>query len=404
MSAYEQAFATAAAAFGWPDEAPPLTGPTGLLPSRLPVEDAAAATVATALTAAAALQRQSAGHRPRPALRREAVAVAFQSERFVRVDGTDLGAPFAALSGFWPAADGWVRTHANYPWHRDALLATLDSRHRHRRGGPSARRAAGRGHRAPGHGRRRHRCRRTHRGAVASRPRRPRPSCHAVPRGALAPGRARGTDLPAWVRVLDLTRVIAGPVGTRFLAALGADVLRIDPPRLPELPRTGARWLLGKRSALLDLPQRQRPAAPAARRRRRRRARLPPRRACRVRARPRDLGPPAPRPGRGPAVGLGCSRPSGAARFRQHRPGRLRHRDDRVPGDGRAGRDALPAARPRHRLPRRGRRPGRPPRQRSERRHRTCAPSSSPRPPTGCCALPRPQKPPAQAISTQRPG
>ena len=30
--------------------------------------------------------------------------------------------------------------------------------------------------------------------------------------------------------MLDLTRVLAGPVATRFLAGFGADVLRIDPP------------------------------------------------------------------------------------------------------------------------------------------------------------------------------
>ena len=36
--------------------------------------------------------------------------------------------------------------------------------------------------------------------------------------------------------MLDLTRVIAGPVGARTLAALGADVLRVDPPHLPEIP------------------------------------------------------------------------------------------------------------------------------------------------------------------------
>jgi crotonobetainyl-CoA:carnitine CoA-transferase CaiB-like acyl-CoA transferase len=53
--------------------------------------------------------------------------------------------------------------------------------------------------------------------------------------------------------VLDLTRVIAGPVATRYLAALGADVLRLDPPHRPELPQQAYDGLLGKRSALLDL-------------------------------------------------------------------------------------------------------------------------------------------------------
>lgn len=39
------------------------------------------------------------------------------------------------------------------------------------------------------------------------------------------------TERPlAGVRVLDLTRVLAGPVATRFLAGYGAEVLRIDPP------------------------------------------------------------------------------------------------------------------------------------------------------------------------------
>lgn len=53
--------------------------------------------------------------------------------------------------------------------------------------------------------------------------------------------------------MLDLTRVIAGPIATRDLALAGADVLRIDSPALPE---TG--WIhldtgQGKRSTLLDL-------------------------------------------------------------------------------------------------------------------------------------------------------
>jgi crotonobetainyl-CoA:carnitine CoA-transferase CaiB-like acyl-CoA transferase len=54
------------------------------------------------------------------------------------------------------------------------------------------------------------------------------------------------------IRVLDLTRVLAGPVAGRFLAAFGADILRIDPPGWDEgavIPEV----TLGKRCAGLDL-------------------------------------------------------------------------------------------------------------------------------------------------------
>ncbi|RXZ39429.1 CoA transferase, partial [Agromyces binzhouensis] len=70
-------------------------------------------------------------------------------------------------------------------------------------------------------------------------------------------GSSTGTvdaDRPlAGARVLDLTRVIAGPVTTRTLALLGADVLRIDPPAPAELGWQHLDSGPGKRSALLDL-------------------------------------------------------------------------------------------------------------------------------------------------------
>ncbi|MFJ4046619.1 CoA transferase [Microbacterium sp. NPDC089987] len=55
------------------------------------------------------------------------------------------------------------------------------------------------------------------------------------------------------VRVLDLTRVIAGPVATRTLAFAGADVLRLDPPHLPEPEWQHLDTGHGKRTALLDV-------------------------------------------------------------------------------------------------------------------------------------------------------
>ena len=66
-------------------------------------------------------------------------------------------------------------------------------------------------------------------------------------------GRAGGPLPYSGVRVLDLTRVIAGPVGTRFLAAYGADVLRIDPPGFAEVPALLPETTAGKRTAALDL-------------------------------------------------------------------------------------------------------------------------------------------------------
>ena len=54
------------------------------------------------------------------------------------------------------------------------------------------------------------------------------------------------------MRVLDLTRVLAGPIATRFLAGYGAEVLRIDPPDWDE-PGVVPEVTLGKRCARLDL-------------------------------------------------------------------------------------------------------------------------------------------------------
>lgn len=58
------------------------------------------------------------------------------------------------------------------------------------------------------------------------------------------------------VRVLDLTRVIAGPVAGRKLAQHGADVLRIVPPHLTDLGGHEADTGAGKLTALLDLRDR----------------------------------------------------------------------------------------------------------------------------------------------------
>ncbi|MCS0603185.1 CoA transferase [Streptomyces sp. LP11] len=242
----------------------------GALPARLPVQQLARACVGVCALAAAELAARRSGldEPPGALVDDAAVAAAFHSERLLRIDGRAPVA-FAPLSRFWRATDGWVRTHANYPHHRARLLAALGLGE----DAPAAEVAA----------------RFAELPAVAAEERvygagglavalRTREEWHAHPQAAEVAARplvehersehsepARARVLPpldpaaasllpaAGVRVLDLTRVLAGPVATRTLALLGADVLRLDAPWLPELPDQHADTGFGKRSATLDL-------------------------------------------------------------------------------------------------------------------------------------------------------
>ncbi|MGW7332012.1 CoA transferase [Streptomyces sp. NPDC054840] len=222
----------------------------------LPVAELARATVGVCGLAAAELAAVRAGGGvgdvASPVVDEGAVATAFVSERHLRVEGR-APVTFAPLSGFWRTADGWVRTHANYPHHEAALVRAL----RLPSAAPEALRAVVAGRTAVevqelvyGEG-----------GlavAVAREYGDPQPLLEPVRESGVR-GRTFG-EAPAGrpatgVRVLDLTRVIAGPVATRTLGLLGADVLRIDPPGLPEADDAYADTGFGKRSALLDLAQ-----------------------------------------------------------------------------------------------------------------------------------------------------
>jgi crotonobetainyl-CoA:carnitine CoA-transferase CaiB-like acyl-CoA transferase len=225
------------------------------LASPLAVAECAVASVAACLSAAAELAHARTGRRPHVELDTAHVAAAVRGEAWLRdPDGNGIEG-FAPLSRLWPAADGWVRTHANYPWHRAALLAALDVDDD---GASLARAISSRSARE---------VERTVYGAgglaVAARTRAewldevggPDPS--PLVRLSTLDGRARDLSqvaaLPAsGVRVLDLTRVIAGPVGTRMLGALGADVLRVDNPARPELLVHAIDGIVGKRSTIVD--------------------------------------------------------------------------------------------------------------------------------------------------------
>lgn len=98
----------------------------GALQGRLPAQQLARTCVGECALAAAELGALRAGLAEAPTVRVDdgAVATAFLSERHLLINGR---APvnFAPLSRFWRTADGWVRTHANYPHHRARLLRAL---------------------------------------------------------------------------------------------------------------------------------------------------------------------------------------------------------------------------------------------------------------------------------------
>ena len=198
-----------------------------------------------------ALDRTSGSSLQPIALDPARVATAVTSERWFRQAG-EPWMPWAALSGFWPTADGWVRTHANYPHHRDGLLAALDL--------PDGAGADELASALAGLDAADVDTRVAHAGGVATAVRseaqwRQHPHARAVDEQPvialerLAPSARR---LQAAPRILDLTRVIAGPIATRTLALSGADVIRVDPPSLPELERQHLDTGSGKRSVILS--------------------------------------------------------------------------------------------------------------------------------------------------------
>lgn len=234
--------------------------------ARLPVREMARACVGGCALAAAELAALRAGRADVPGVTVDdgAVATAFVSERHLLVDGR-APVSFAPLSRFWRTADGWVRTHANYPHHRARLLTALEladdgsvadvaavltersarevEETVYAAGGLAVALRTPEEWAAHEQGR-----------AVAARPLIERDLLDSAPARPLAPSADAGPLLPAaGVRVLDLTRVIAGPVATRTLALLGADVLRVDAPRLPESADAHADTGFGKRSTTLDL-------------------------------------------------------------------------------------------------------------------------------------------------------
>ncbi|NND92627.1 MAG: acyl-CoA transferase, partial [Granulosicoccus sp.] len=175
--------------------------------------------------------------------------------------GWELPSSWDAFAGDYCAEDGWIRLHTNAAHHRQAALQVLgqptdqrELQHRVSRWQASELEAAVVA--AGGAAARMMSCNQWQ-DHVQGRAVNTEPIIAWQQRGRVESGddllRFATPQRPLQgVRVLDLTRVLAGPVSTRFLAALGADVLRIDPPDWQEEGNT-LEMTLGKRCAGLDL-------------------------------------------------------------------------------------------------------------------------------------------------------
>ena len=225
------------------------------LASCFPVSDLATAAIGVAGLAAADLLAEGAPGLP-VQVDRHLAAAWFKTS--LRPLGWELPAVWDAVTGDYRTRDGWLRLHANAPHHRERALAVLGCANSHdavvraMAGGlgedlETAIVAAG--------------------GCAAKL--RTQAEWQAHPQGQAV--RAEPLIAQEWtaadiasrwrpdpqrplqgIRVLDLTRILAGPIATRLLAGLGAEVLRIDPPDWDE-PAQAPEVTLGKRCARLDL-------------------------------------------------------------------------------------------------------------------------------------------------------
>jgi crotonobetainyl-CoA:carnitine CoA-transferase CaiB-like acyl-CoA transferase len=235
------------------------SGDDPVLPSSFRIGTAAQASIAAVGLAAAELHYRAGAQRQRVSVDIRHAAAEFRSEQLLTIDSAAPALIGDPLFGAYRTGDGrFVRLHMNFPHHRynvlkllgcaptraaiEAVLAKWDAiafeTEAYKRGCVVA------AMRSPDE--------------WASHPQAAELAAVPVvqiekigdspPRQLSAGARPLGG-----LRVLDLTRIIAGPVAGRALAAHGADVMRISAPHLPFID-----WLVkdtgrGKLSAFADL-------------------------------------------------------------------------------------------------------------------------------------------------------
>ena len=248
---------------GWGEErarAVEITGDTDpILPTPFRIGETSAAALAAVGLAVSDLWALRTGRRQEVTLDTRQATASLRSGHYMQMDGAHVSTERNTVMGVYPAKNGrWSYLHCNFPNHRAAALSVL--------GVPEDREAvrqavakwdaleleeaiiAAKG--AGGMVRTMDEwARHPQAAAIASLP-----LMEIVKIADSPPEKLPDGDRPlSGVRVLDLTRVLAGPTCARTLAEHGADVLKITAAHLPNIGYQEYDTGHGKLSAQLDL-------------------------------------------------------------------------------------------------------------------------------------------------------